>query len=362
MANIQCESCHGPGLAHATEGVASDRMISVELGYGVCAQCHGEESHHVFPMQWENSKHAELGGAWTAEIGRQECASCHSGEGYIDASAGLPVEEWRAGFQNLACASCHDPHSSENPMQLRNYDTVMLPEGEVSGVGPAATCMSCHNARRDGGAAGQVAAALETGRMSNPHHGNNQSELLTTGGGYTWGETLPSSPHGQVVAGVCSGCHMGATPGFDNYGTADEEPMAGRHTVGGHSFAMESEAAGENVVVCQDCHTDSTTFEFEAARDYDGDGMWETNQEEIAGLREILLVALTDGGIENAEQERGFTLPENPSEELVGAFWNYHFTANPGTAVHNLRYSVALLQLSIEKLTGETVGQPVSAR
>jgi hypothetical protein len=151
---------------------------------------------------------------------------------------------------------------------------------------------------------------------------------------------------------------MGADPGFD----ADGNPLPGRHEVGGHSFAMESEAAGENVVVCQDCHTDATTFEFEAARDYDGDGMWESNQEEIAGLREILLAALTDGGIENAEQERGFTLPENPSEELVGAFWNYHFTANPGTAVHNLRYSIALLQLSIEKLTGESVGQPVSAR
>jgi len=364
MGNIQCESCHGPGFAHATEGVASNRMISTELGYGVCAQCHGEETHHVFPMQWENSNHA-TGSAWTAEVGNQTCAQCHSGEGFIDFADGLPEEEWRSGLQNLTCASCHDPHDATNPFQLRIYDTAVLPEGEVTGVGVAATCMSCHNGRRAGGAAGQVDGFATAGRLSMPHEGNNEAELLTTGGGYTWGETLPTSPHSAVVEGVCTGCHMGPTPGFDNYGTpddsSDDQALPGRHTVGGHSFAVESEAAGENVVVCQGCHIGATTFEYESARDYDGDGAIETIQEEVAGLRENLFGLLTAGGIVDAEMMRGFTLPENPSVELLGAFWNYHFTGMPGTAVHNFRYSVALLQLSIAKLGG-TSGAPLPAR
>jgi predicted CXXCH cytochrome family protein len=356
MSNIQCESCHGPGLAHATEGVASNRMISVDLGYGVCAQCHAEETHHVYPQQWENSNHAEMGGAWTAEIGRQSCAKCHSGEGYIDYADGLPQEEWRSGFQTLGCASCHDPHSNENPMQLRAYGSIVLPEGEVTDIGPAATCMTCHQARRDGGAAGQVARGMEEGSMSTPHHNNNQAELMTTGGGYTFGQELPSSPHGAVVENVCSGCHMGATPGFDDEGNA----LPGRHEVGGHSFSMASEAAGENVVVCQDCHVGATTFEFEASRDYDGDGIIETNQEEVAGLHEALGAALTAAGVQDVDSRR-FVMPENPTEAMWGGMWNYQFTAFPGTAVHNLRYSVALLQLSIEQLGG-TTGEPLPAR
>jgi hypothetical protein len=355
MGNIQCESCHGPGMAHATEGVIDNRMISVDLGYGVCAQCHGEETHHVYPMQWENSNHAEMGGAWTAEIGRESCAQCHSGVGYIDFTNGAEVI--RSDFQTLGCSSCHDPHENNNEFQLRTYGTVMMPEGEITGVGGAATCMTCHQARRDGGAEGQVSGYAEAGRMSLPHHDNNQSELLTTGGGFTWGETLPNSPHGAVVDGVCAGCHMGSTPGFD----ADGNALPGRHTVGGHSFSMSSEAVGENVAVCQGCHTDVTTFEFESTRDYDGDGNIGTIQEEVTGLREILLVLLTEGGVENADVYRGHTFPEGPSEDLLGAMWNYRFTLPAGTAVHNFRYSVALLQLSIEKLGG-TSGDPLPMR
>jgi hypothetical protein len=368
LANIQCESCHGPGALHPPVGGEEDDEeggggpaqpgpISRGLSYGVCAQCHAEDPYHVFPQQWEQSPHGQVASfGFTYPVGEDErdCVRCHSGAGFIDTVNGVAFEDLRVDYQPITCAVCHDPHSVANPNQLRVFDSMTLPDGtEVADAGPAATCMSCHNGRRDGGAAGQVAGFAESGRISMPHHGNNQAELMTVGGGYTWGEALPSSGHDN-----CIGCHMAATPGMD----ADGNALPGRHEVGEHTFSMVSADGVENVGACLNCHVGVTTFEYESPRDYDGDGAFETIQEEIAGLREALGTVLGEAGIEGYESERGFTVPEDASEDLLGAFWNYHFTANPGTAVHNFRYAVALLQLSYEKLTGETIGDPLPAR
>jgi predicted CXXCH cytochrome family protein len=347
LGNIQCESCHGPGGAHMGQG-----PIGTSLEAGVCATCHGEETHHVFPMQWENSGHAE-GSAWWAEVGRTECARCHSGDGFIDYVSGVPEEEWRSGPQNLSCASCHDPHDASNPSQLRVYDEVTMPDGTVvTDAGPSATCMTCHNGRREGGAAGQVASGVAGEGMKTPHHNQAAAELLLGGGGYTWGETLPSSAHVNVVEDTCVTCHMNATPGFD----ADGNPLPGRHTVGGHSFAVVSEEAGENLVACKSCHSYIESFEFRANADYDGDGEVENHEAEIEGLLELLVGALEEAGVvDPAGRQYSFADGVEPTEELYGAIYNYQFSLSSGAAYHNFRYVTALLQLSYEKVTGNPV-------
>ena len=364
LANIQCESCHGPGALHPPVGEDDDEEggggpaqpgpIGGGLAYGVCAQCHAEEPYHVFPQQWELSGHGnKTSRAFTYPIGEDEraCVGCHSGAGYIDVANGVEFEELRVDYQPITCAVCHDPHSLENPNQLRVYDSVVLPDGtEVAGAGANATCMSCHNSREDANAS--ITGALEGGRFGTPHYSTG-AELMHATGGYAWGETLPSSGHDD-----CIGCHMADTPGSD----ADGNALPGRHELGEHTFSMVSADGVENVAACQDCHVGATSFEFEAARDYDGDGAYESVQDEVAGLQEALTAALVDAGVGVLDGYPYFEIPDGADENQYGAIYNLKFSRSGGSAIHNFRYTVALLQLSVEKLTGESIGDPLPAR
>jgi len=355
LANIQCESCHGPGKLHVDEGSRRNPMIGLGLDYGTCAQCHAEDPYHVFPQQWENSAHATKSAeAFWYPIGeeRQACVGCHSGAGYIDRANGLPQEEWRNNYQVITCAVCHDPHSSNNPNQLRVFDKVQLPTGyEVTGAGPSATCMSCHNTRRN------PVATVEGENFGTPHY-SSAAEMMYGQGGYTWGMNMPSSTHGRVVEGECIGCHMAPTPGMNNQGTddtSDDTPLPGHNLIGGHTFAMKTADGVENVAVCQQCHDGATSFEFEAKRDYDGDGTIETNQEEVAGLVDMIQTEIVAQGVKVLPSHPYFTLPDGASVDLKGAVYNLKLVQNGGTVDHNLRYTVSLLQLSYEKLTGSPV-------
>jgi hypothetical protein len=351
MANIQCESCHGPGADHNGGG-----PIGSSLAYGTCAQCHAEQPYHAIPLQWELSGHAaENAMAFTYPIGEEHtaCVRCHSGSAFIDWAAGVPEEEQSTNYQVITCAVCHDPHSATNPSQLRVFDTVTLPDGtEVTSGGASATCMSCHNSRVD------PVFAVEGERFFTPHY-STAAELLNNTGGYTWGVELPNSPHGMAIEESCVACHMAPTPGVDNMGTqdpSDDTPLPGHNTVGGHTFAMVSPVDGtENIATCQTCHADVTSFEFAAKADYDGDGTVETNQEEVAGLLEVLKGALEEQGVGFLPYYPYFQLPEDASVDLKGAVFNYKFALSGGSAVHNFERVVALLQLSYEKLTGEPV-------
>lgn len=349
MANVQCEACHGPGSAHIFLASRRESMIGAGLSYGTCAQCHAEEPYNLVPQQWEMSAHADLNArAFTYPIGedRASCVRCHSGVGYIDWASGVPQEEQRTDYQVHTCAVCHDPHNVDNPDQLRVFDSVVLPDGtEVSEVGSAATCMSCHNARRHG--VSTVQGVLEGGNFGTPHYSTG-AELMNGQGGFTWGETLPNSPHGRVIENSCVACHMANTP-------AAGEP--GHNEMGGHTFSMSTAEGLEMVGSCQECHDGATSFDFEAFRDYDGDGTIETNDAEIAGLRDLLLAEIEAFEVTVLTHYPYYEVPEGtePNEDLYGAMWNHKFTESGGSAAHNLRYTVSLLQLSYERLTGEPV-------
>ncbi|HEY2019226.1 MAG TPA: multiheme c-type cytochrome, partial [Bryobacteraceae bacterium] len=81
VANIQCESCHGPGSVHASTG-GSSLAISKSMGSADCAQCHDAPTHHIKNGEWNNSRHAVVTRD-PSGAGRESCVGCHTGPGFI---------------------------------------------------------------------------------------------------------------------------------------------------------------------------------------------------------------------------------------------------------------------------------------
>lgn len=124
LADVQCESCHGPGRDHR-ENVA-DRSLRppVDISSDICAQCHNPFHHALFD-EWQASRHSRVTDVAAEDFAAGQlfnaCGECHSGD-YRQAVlhegetvsdsylAGRTPEEMNA----VTCAICHDPHQRTN--------------------------------------------------------------------------------------------------------------------------------------------------------------------------------------------------------------------------------------------------------
>lgn len=384
VSNIGCESCHGPAGAHvAKPGPETAPRASADSRS--CDQCHNASGHHTRGGAVSASAHSR--NIELEEGERQDCARCHSGEGFIDTTKGVPADEIRAINGNLGCPVCHDPHSEANSFQLRQVVTatvVLQPESEsftVQDAGLSASCMMCHNARR----AAKIVEDAEARRFT--PHASTAAEMIAGVGGYDWGYKLQNSFHVNIGKGViadeasnqpgsafgwvhdgkapgaCVLCHMYRTPG-GAWDTKDSLAVPGHQKIGGHTFNMVAEVDGkvvEHTDPCQQCHPGVTTFNFPASADYDGNGKVEGVQTEVDGLRAALKAAILAwkdpaGKSVKDNEEGGFDATDvQVSTDVKAAIYNYAFTnGNAGTA-HNFDRAAGLLQLSIAKLTGKDV-------
>ena len=145
--DVQCESCHGPGLTHVTNPMDANiplapLNVGVDLTQG-CGECHAG-SHHPFAEEWNVSRHGE--GANRPQYRTREdggCNTCHGGEGALEAWGIRTeyLEKDQGESIGITCAVCHDPHDATNPGQLRFSITSQDVETNL--------CMKCHHKRAE---------------------------------------------------------------------------------------------------------------------------------------------------------------------------------------------------------------------
>jgi predicted CXXCH cytochrome family protein len=208
--DVQCESCHGPGISHLKAPDLARPLAHIAvLGNesASCASCH-EGSHHPYVEEWGASRHAranefviERYAADPVTFG--SCLSCHEGRSALRALgvSSNYVERDEAITPTTAlghtCAVCHDPHSTENDGQLRRPVEERDPSINL--------CMTCHNRRSE--------PSLTS--AAGPHAPQGAMILGTAGyrpAGFGYDTVLIISSHGSAAnVRLCAGCHVNRT-------------------------------------------------------------------------------------------------------------------------------------------------------
>jgi hypothetical protein len=335
-ANVQCEACHGPGSGHLSQ--IDNSKIDVSLSSDVCAYCHKEGSHHNIPLQWDVSVHAAETHLYSGSS-RYACTPCHNGQGFVDKVNGDP----QSVQVNIAitCATCHNPHDATNEHQVRTVTATLLNGVEVEkGVG--GLCINCHQSRSNAIPYVENYLASLSSRFG-PHHGP-QGDMLVGTNAYTWGETLDQSPHFNDTENACVDCHM-----YPN-----TSPLNSDASVGGHTFSMVSLSGDDNVAACSNCHGtfgsnfSDKKFYMNGSADLDKNGVAEGLQIEVEGLLEQLAVLLPP-----ANDPAIGVIDSSWTLDQAGALYNYRqIEEDRSMGIHNPRFTVGLLYLSIGKLGG----------
>jgi predicted CXXCH cytochrome family protein len=203
--DVQCESCHGAGQQHV-DAIGQGNLIRplAKLGLnnnGNCGDCH-TGTHHPFVEEWKASRHANLN---TSRASNPSCVGCHEARGAIakwGVDANFVEKANPTDYQPPAtCATCHDPHGSGNPSQLRYPVTSADPEQNL--------CIKCH---------------LRRGEPEPPStvtpHAPQGAVLLGFAGwrppGFVYDTNAIYGSHATTKnPKLCAGCHVVAFPVTD---------------------------------------------------------------------------------------------------------------------------------------------------
>jgi predicted CXXCH cytochrome family protein len=203
--DVQCESCHGPGLAHV-EGVGQGTLVRPlakigMTGTGNCGDCHSG-AHQPYVEEWKASRHATVPSGTRAT--NATCTGCHEGRKSLEGFGVMANYQEKAGatdYQAVTCSVCHNPHGSGNPSQLRFPVTSADPDQNL--------CMQCH-----------MRTTQPTGTSTSPHAPQG-AVLLGFAGyrppGFVYDSARVFSSHAtDRNPKLCAGCHIGKITVTDN--------------------------------------------------------------------------------------------------------------------------------------------------
>lgn len=351
--DVQCESCHGPGLTHVENPDASQPIPSIAAGVDLqngCGECH-QDTHHPFVEEWEQSKHSEI---TEHAQGNAACAGCHTGQGALEAWGVDPTYiEAGAIDKPITCAVCHDPHGSDNQAQLRF--TINTPDVSQH------LCARCHNRRTSPdptSSHGLEPHAPETALL--------EGEIGWTPPGSIVDQRRIIGTHGsEANEGLCATCHVAS------FNVTDAETGDFVLSATGHVF---------NAIPCLDAQGRPTTEDCaldEGARSFQG---CTTSGCHGPGVASTLLAAAADQIRDYVEELHSLLVqvdgnltgpggaidPSNPEFTVAeGAYFNMAVAefggedrVDPlmtyaGAAAHNPFLVRALLLSSIEAVEDE---------
>lgn len=320
--DVQCESCHGPGLEHATDpnkGTIPLAYLNVDTLTG-CGECH-QGDHHPFVNEWAESGHAVVGFA----ADRDGCRDCHSGGGALaQLGTGANWIEKDSMTVAITCAVCHDPHGSDQDAQLRL--PIHEPSVDVN------LCMQCHQR-----------GATPSPEGSNRPHSPEGPTLLGTAGWFPPGLQSPiQSTHGSNVEnpGLCAGCHV------ESYTVTDAVTGDFLFNATGHRFestpcvdaqgipvAGPCDADSKTYVSCTECHTEQVAKDLIDQANASVDPL-------VAELESLL------AQVDPAE----FDPDDGVLTPAEGAQFNLDLAAVNGSVVHNVFLIRGLLTASIDEV------------
>lgn len=173
-----CESCHGPGQAHAESGgdkalIRNPSTLTPTQASEMCTTCHNRDGH----SEWDGSTHDTRNVGCTSchsvhepksETGQlkaktisETCVQCHQQQSNkVRRSAHMPVVEGK-----MECTTCHNPHGSQNVKMLREGNSV------------TESCASCHAEKR-GPFLFEHAVGRENCVTCHDPHGSNNDRML----------------------------------------------------------------------------------------------------------------------------------------------------------------------------------------
>jgi len=332
--DVQCESCHGPGLEHVTNPDASQPLASILVGTDLtngCGECH-QGSHHGYVDEWAESRHGE--GANRPQYREREgCRTCHGGRGALEAW-GVDAEYIEKDTNDefgIVCAVCHDPHDATNPGQLRF--PVESPDVDIN------LCMKCHQRR----------AVIDPERTRSGPHSPQGPLLLGVDVGwippnFQYSNAQIRGTHGsERNTKLCATCHV------NSYEVTDAITGDFLLSVKGHSFepipCLDAQGVPDPAA---DCELTERTFAACTTSGCHGDE---------AAARSAYIVATTR--IANLVAELNGLLALVPETEFVqddiitlaeGAKFNSSLGAITSSAIHNPFLTEALLTASITEV------------
>jgi len=353
--DVQCESCHSPGLTHVQNPLETNAPLpKLNVGEDAtqgCAECHNIDSgsHSPFAEEWNLSAHGGASEHKEYRLPRPgsssplACLPCHSGEGALDAW-GFRTEFVEKGFTEgigVTCAVCHDPHSDEFEGQLRFSASV--PDVDLN------VCMKCHQRRA-------VPDLGTGGTTSSGPHAPQGPLLLGEVGSVGWippqfdynVEHIRGTHGSERNTKLCATCHV------NSYQVQDA--AAGlTATVTGHRF-LPVPCVDANNIPTEDQSCGYTVQE----RNFASCTTSGCHGDETAALTALILAT---GRIDDRRAELDALLAQVPANQFSstdtvftvaeGSKFNSQLAAIRSSATHNPFMTEALLLGSIEAVENQ---------